>query len=246
MSTPDEPERPEPPPEPWPWDRPRLGPQPPHWSRQQPRPAPGPETTGTPPKRDKPDPATRWVAIGSIGAVVAALVAILAYAAPRPSAAPAAATSPASNYSAPAATLTTPSPTTPAPTTPAPTTPARTTPAATPTTSAPAPVSIQAGPPAGCDEARAAVVTYDQTAGSTTDSQASAALQAYDTLLPLSTVAAGAVSSDITNVAEDFYLMNQIQTGALDQSYQAAGQQTNSDIQTLSAACGFGSGPGAS
>jgi hypothetical protein len=34
--------------------------------------------------------------------------------------------------------------------------------------------------------------------------------------------------------------MDQIQTGALDQSYPAAVQQTNSDIQTLSTACGFG------
>jgi hypothetical protein len=38
-------------------------------------------------------------------------------------------------------------------------------------------------------------------------------------------------------VAEDFYVMNQIQTGALLESYSATVQQTNSDIRTPNIAC---------
>jgi hypothetical protein len=45
------------------------------------------------------------------------------------------------------------------------------------------------------------------------------------------------VSSDISAVAEDFYVMNQIRTEADVASYSAAVQQTNSDIQSLDSAC---------
>jgi hypothetical protein len=198
------------------------------------RPEPAPPVAVTPPEATSPpgpDPAARWVAVGSLAAVVAALIAVLAYVSPRGTPAPLAETTPAPSYSAPAVT-----PTAPADNTPADTTPAQ----PTTTASASAAASIRAGTPAGCEDARAAITTYNQTAGSTTNSQANAALQAYDTLLPESTEAANEdISADISDVAEDFYVMNQIQTGVVQQSYPAAVQQVNSDIHRLSAACGF-------
>jgi hypothetical protein len=196
------------------------------------RPEPTPPAAATAPEATTPqgpDPATRWVAVGSLAAVVAALIALLAYVSPRGAPAPLAETTPAPSYSAPAVT----------PTAPADTTPANTTPAQ-PTASASAAASIQAGTPVGCEDARAAITTYNQTAGSTASSQANAALQAYDTLLPESAEAGNEdISADISDVAEDFYVMNQIQTGVVQQSYPAAVQQVNSAIHSLSAACGF-------
>jgi hypothetical protein len=112
--------------------------------------------------------------------------------------------------------------------------------APTPTALFSAPASIiQQGPPAGCDDALTAINTNNQTAGSTTNSEANAALQACDSLLPDSTESNDQViSSDIADVAEDFYVMNQIQTEGLSQSYAGAVRQVNSDIQLLKTACG--------
>lgn len=173
-----------------------------------PEPDPGPDPGPEGP--GKPARETMWVAVGALAAVVAALIALLGYVTPRGNPAPVAVTTPAAGYS------------TPAP----------------PTTPAPVLASIEAGPPAGCSDAFTAITTYNQTAGSTTDSHASAATQAYDSLLPDSTEATGAVSSDITDVAEDFYLMGQIETGQAAGSYSAEVAQANSDIQSLKTACG--------
>jgi hypothetical protein len=171
------------------------------------------------------DPGTKWAAIGALAAVAAAIIALLAYAIPRPAATP----TPVSAPAAPVATSYAfyspsyaPSP-------------------AQRTTQAPSPAPAAAIPesrPAGCDAAFAAISTYHQTAGSTANSEASAATQAYESLLPDSTEASdAAVSTDISNVAADFSAMRWILAGALDQSYSTAVQQANSDIKTLDSAC---------
>jgi hypothetical protein len=166
-------------------------------------------------------PATKWAAIGALAAVAAAIIALLAYAIPRPATTP----TPASAPAAPVATsyaFYSPSP-------------------AQQTTRAPSPAPAAAIPesrPAGCDAALAAISTYHQTADSTTNSEASAAAQAYESLLPDSKAANDApVSTDISTVARDFSALRWILAGVLDQSYSAAVQQANSDIKTLDSAC---------
>jgi hypothetical protein len=168
----------------------------------------------------------QWAAIGALAAVAAAIIALLAYAIPRPAAPP----TPA--RAAPAAPVATSYAFYSASHSPSP---------AQRTTRAPSPAPAAAIPesrPAGCDAALAAVSTYHQTAGSTANSEASAATQAYESLLPDSTAANdAAVSTDISNVARDFSALRWILAGALDQSYSAAVQQANSDIKTLDSAC---------
>ena len=167
------------------------------------------------------DPATKWAAIGALAAVAAAIIALLAYAIPRPAATPAPASAPAVPVTT-SYTFYSPSP-------------------AQRTTQAPSPAPAAAIPesrPAGCDAALAAISTYNRTAGLTANSEASAATQAYESLLPDSTEANdAAVSTDIGTVAADFSAMRWILEGALDQSYSAAVQQANSDIKTLDTAC---------
>jgi hypothetical protein len=178
-----------------------------------------------PGSRNSAGPATKWAAIGALAAVAAAIIALLAYAIPRPATTP----TPASAPAAPVATSYafysasySPSP-------------------AQRTTRAPSPAPAAAIPesrPAGCDAALAAISTYHQTADSTANSEASAAAQAYESLLPGSKAADDApVSADISTVARDFSALRWILAGVLDQSYSAAVQQANSDIKTLDSAC---------
>jgi hypothetical protein len=187
-----------------------------------------------------------WVAVGALAAVVAALIALLTYVTPRSSATPIAATTPATTYSGPAATPTPTTPTTPPytppATSPAPATSPTPSPSPTPTTAPPSspPPLIQAGPPAGCDGARADLATYDATAGSTTNSEYNAAEQAYQNLSADYFEANGdGVADDINTLATDFDQMTWILSGETSLSYAAAVAQTNSDIKTLSSACGF-------
>jgi hypothetical protein len=99
-------------------------------------------------------------------------------------------------------------------------------------------VAIPESRPAGCDDALAAISTYNQSAGSTTNSEASAASQAYQSLMGDSVEAnEAAVSTDISNMAGDFSTLSGILDGGLGRSYSAAVQQANSDIQTLDSAC---------
>ena len=174
-----------------------------------------------PGSRNSGGPATKWAAIGALAAVAAAVIALLAYAIPRPAATP----TPASAPTVPVTTSYTfysPSP-------------------AQRTSRAPSPAPAAAIPesrPAGCDAALAAISTYHQTAGSTANSEASAAAQAYESLLPDSKAADDApVSAGISTVARDFSALRWILAGVLDQSYSAAVQQANSDIKTLDSAC---------
>jgi hypothetical protein len=211
------------------------------WESAEPEPQSDPERQETP-KRE-----TMWVAVGALAAVVAALIALLTYVTPRSSATPIAATTPATTYSGPAATPTPTTPTTPTtpPYTPPATSPAPATspsPSPTPTTAPPSspPPLIQAGPPAGCDGARADLATYDATAGSTTNSEYNAAEQAYQNLSADYFEANGdGVADDINTLATDFDQMTWILSGETSLSYAAAVAQTNSDIKTLSSACGF-------
>ncbi|MGD0704128.1 MAG: hypothetical protein ABSA02_30125 [Trebonia sp.] len=177
--------------------------------------------------REPGDPATKWVAIGSIAAVAAAAIALLAYAIPRPSVAPAPAAAPTAPvtaaYSPGLATYSPSYSSSPVPTAPAP---------------SPSPAVIQASRPAGCDDAFGAINTYNKTAGSTANSEVSAASQAYQTLSADYLEANDqAVSSDISNLATDFDRMTWILQGEVSLSYPDAVQQTNSDIQTLDSAC---------
>jgi pilus assembly protein FimV len=169
------------------------------------------------------DPATKWAAIGALAAVAAAIIALLAYAIPRPAATPVSA--PAAPVATSYAFYSASHPPPPAPR----------------ATQAPSPAPAAAIPesrPAGCDAALAAISTYHQAADPTTNSEASAATQARESLLAASKEANdAAVSTDIGTVAADFSAMRWILEGALDQSYSAAVQQANSDIKTLDTAC---------
>jgi hypothetical protein len=180
-----------------------------------------------PGSRESTDPASKWAAVGAVAAVVAAVIALLAYAIPRPSgtltptpvAVPTAAVTASYASSSPSYSAAPAQQATQAP--------------------SPAPAAvISAGRPAGCDDALAAVSTYNQTAGSTANSEESAASQAYQSLMGDSPEANDAgVSTDISNVAGDFSAMSSILRGSLNQGYAAAVQQTNNDIQTLDSAC---------
>jgi hypothetical protein len=178
-----------------------------------------------PGSRKSTDPATKWAVVGAIAAVVAAVIALLAYAIPRRSGPPA-------PVSVPTAAVTTSY---------ASSSPWYSSSPAQQTTQAPSPapaVVIPESRPAGCDDALAAIRTYDQTAGSATNSEESAASQAHRSLMGDSPEANDApVSTDINNVAGDFSAMSSILQGALNQSYAAAVQQANSDIRTLDSAC---------
>lgn len=171
------------------------------------------------------DPTTKWAAIGALAAVAAAIIALLAYAIPHPAAPP-------TPVSAPAAPVATSYAFYSASYSPSP---------AQRTTQAPSPAPAAAIPesrPAGCDAALAAISTYHQAADPTTNSEASAATQAYESLLAASKQANdAAVSTGISTVAADFSAMRRILAGALDQSYSTAVQRANSDIKILDSAC---------
>ena len=174
-------------------------------------------------------------AVAAIGAVVGALVALFAYVAPHGASAAATPTPTVSGFSyspiTQGSSTYTPWPgQSTAPVWPAPT-------SASPAFSASALAPPQ-GPPAGCSEAIGVVNTYNQTAGSTGQSQAAAASQASGGMMAASDDTYDtSVQAAEEALVGDFQNMSAILNGEILADYSAAVAQTHADIKTLNATC---------
>jgi len=182
-------------------------------------------------------------AVGALGAVAAAIVALLAYAWPRPAPPPPSPPVPASSRQA--------GPTTPGRAAPGEVQPSTTAPEPDPTTPAPSPttarppvavpsLSLAPLPPAGSEDALAVVARHERTAGSTTLSQQAAASQAYQGMMGASLSAQGAVYTVAVALAQDFKEMEFILSDMLSQDYGTAQARTRADARTLRDVCDSG------
>lgn len=193
-------------------------------------PSPGPGG-GSGPGIPEPPKKTReinWTAVGSLAAVAAALIAFLAYALPG-GLTPDPATTPQSTSGSPSTALPTEATSAPATT--------------SPPSHSPVPSLTQAsGPPAGCQQADAAITIFDKLNGETKQSKVAAASQAGQQIgaayhTALSSGFSSAVSSDLYALYQDF---GDLQNTALfddGSGYNTALAQTNKDIQTLNTDC---------
>jgi hypothetical protein len=131
-----------------------------------------------------------WQKVAALAAVGAAIVAFFAYVAPHSASSPPPHVSPTANstpYDGPSAADSAPAST--------PTSDPAATPAST----------ITQGPPAGCTEAASAVTTFSRTEGTTRESQAAAAQQAYASMMRAGLDASGGPAySIIVALAGDF------------------------------------------
>jgi hypothetical protein len=172
-----------------------------------------------------------WTAVGSLAAVAAALIAFLAYALPSGGPTPDPAATRQSALGSPSTAL-------PAESTSAPA-------ATSPVSSFSAPAIAQSsGPPAGCQQADAAITTFNNLNGPT--NRMAAASQAgqqiglaYET--SESSGDSSAVSSDLYALEQDFEHLDDLALVSGDGSqYNMVLAQTNKDIQTLNTDCGTG------
>lgn len=97
------------------------------------------------------------------------------------------------------------------------------------------------GSPASCQQAEAAITTYNKTVGPTWYSKFDAATRAGNRLdMAYSSGASGVVSSDVSALIRDFTFLQQhalVQDGS---GYNTVAAQTNVDIQALKTDCGTG------
>ena len=188
---------------------------------------------GVPAGTPEPPEKTReinWTAVGSLAAVAAAVIAFLAYALPAGS---------------------TPDPTPPRPSP----TVSRSTPLPTVSTSAsattlppsPSPtltIAQSSGPPAGCQQADAAIATFNKLAGPTWPSRLNAADQMGQGLAPAVSAAGdsgnSAVSADVQALAQDANALEGYALGHDGSDYNAALTTTSMHIQALNTVCGTG------
>lgn len=187
-----------------------------------------PETPAGIPEPPKKTREINWTAVGSLAAVVAALVAFLAYALPSSGPTPDPTPSPPSPTVSPSTPLPTESTSAPA------------------TTSPPSPSPVPSleqpsGPPAGCQQAEAAIATYNQTIGSTWYSRQDAAGQAANGIFAaFESGASGMVASDLSALDNDFTNMHNVAVAEASDAWDTLAAQADKDIQVLNAACGTG------
>jgi hypothetical protein len=180
-----------------------------------------------PPKKTR---EINWTAVGSVAAVAAALIAFLAYALPSGGPTPDPATTRQSQSGATSTALSTESTSAPA--------------TASPVSSFSAPAIAQSsGPPAGCQQAYAAIMTFNKLNGPTNRVAvaAQAAQQvgaAYQT--SESSGDSSAVSSDLYALDQDFGHLEDVALVNDGSQYNMVLAQTDKDIQTLNTDCGAG------
>jgi hypothetical protein len=184
-----------------------------------------PAGTPEPPKKTR---EVNWAAVGSLAAVAAALIAFLAYALPADGPTPDPAPTP-------------PNPTV-SPSTPLPT--ESTSAPATTSLPSPAPTIAQAsGPPAGCQQADAAITTFNKLNGPTNRvAVAGQAAQQVGAAYQVSVTSgdSSAVSSDLYALEQDFGHLEDIALVNDGSEYNMVLTQANADIQTLNTDCGDG------
>jgi len=202
-----------------------------------PDPAPRPDAgrhLGVPAGIPEPPKKTReinWTAVGSVAAVVAALIAFLAYALP-------------SGGSTPDPVLAGDSPTSSSPSTALPT--QATSAPASATVSATSPSSIPSlaqpgGPPAGCQQAEAAIGTFNETVGSSWYSRQDAAGQAANGIFEaFQSGVSNTIASDLSALDNDFTNLHNVAMAQADDAWDTIAAQTDQDIQVLNTACDAG------
>ena len=197
-------------------------------------PQPGPvvpgsqqQSPGMPGPGGKTGKETNWTAVGAVAAVAGVVVAFVTYAVPRIGAQP---YPPARGNSRQASVYST---------TPAQhqgSTSAVTSPGFA--SSGPA-VAQPGGPPAGCEQAMAAISTYNQDVGSTSASEANAAQRAVSEIEAAQEAAdySGTVGADLYAVNNDFRRLYVDATDGNSSDYDTTAAQTNVDAQQLSRDC---------
>jgi hypothetical protein len=100
-------------------------------------------------------------------------------------------------------------------------------------------------PPAGCQQAEAAIKTYNQTAGSTWYGKEVAATRAGNELdtayeTAYDSGASSAVSSDLSALIQDFTFLQQNAIEGDSSGFEAVAAQANVDTQTLETDCSTG------
>lgn len=155
-----------------------------------------------------------WAAVSATAAAASALVAFLAYTAPH-----------------------SPSPPNPLP---APATSRESPPYATPPQTSPGPTLAQpAGPPAGCQQGKAAITRYDNAVGSTPYSKAQAASRAEQDIYmtSLASGGSGTITEDLQALSQDFANLAEFAQGPYSAQYNTVSAQTQKDIQALDTDC---------
>jgi hypothetical protein len=182
-----------------------------------------PGMPGTPKKTNE----TNWTAVGALAAVAAAAVAFLAYAVPPGSAPPDPLPGPGSSQEAPLYTT---------PPQEQSSTPAATSPGFA--SSGPA-VSQPSGPPPGCQQAIAAINTYNQDVGSTSVSEANAADRAVNEIEAAQEAAnySGTVGADLDDLNIDFERLSDDVMEGNGSDYDTTAAQTNVDARQLETDC---------
>lgn len=172
---------------------------------------------------------TNWTKVGALATAASALIAFLAYTIPPNASTPNPFPAPESSRE-------------PRPY-PAPPQEQGSTPGATsPGSAFPVPTLAQPdGAAASCQQAEAAITTYNETVGPTWYSRFDAATRTGNRLdMAYGSGASGVVSSDVSALIQDFTFLQQhalVQDGS---GYDAVAAQTNVDIQVLKTDCSTG------